>query len=301
MLIWIPKSRKNLFGQDHIVDKVTEQILMAKAGLVESNKPMASFLLIGTSGTGKTELARQVAKNLDVPLLKYDMSEYQESHSVSKLIGAPPGYAGYDENSAGLVDDIEQNPNCVLLVDEIEKAHPKVLDLFLQIMDDATLKSSQGKTVKFNNVIVLMTSNAGAREGNDTPIGFSLQKDAHKKSVNEAVKKFFRPEFLNRLDGIETFNNLSMADVIRIVDKEIAVVNDMLSSHGVVLNVSESVKTLVATEGFDPKMGARPIKRVIAEKIKKPLSKMIVSGEVTNGTKVKAQVKDGEIGFIKNK
>lgn len=295
------KIKKNLFGQDHIVDKVTEQILMAKAGLVESNKPMASFLLIGTSGTGKTELARQVAKNLDVPLLKYDMSEYQESHSVSKLIGAPPGYAGYDENSAGLVDDIEQNPNCVLLVDEIEKAHPKVLDLFLQIMDDATLKSSQGKTVKFNNVIVLMTSNAGAREGNDTPIGFSLQKDVHKKSVNEAVKKFFRPEFLNRLDGIETFNNLSMADVIRIVDKEIAVVNDMLSSHGVVLNVSEAVKTLIATEGFDPKMGARPIKRVIAEKIKKPLSKMIVSGEVTNGTKVKAQVKDGEIGFIKNK
>lgn len=290
--------KDKLFGQDHVVDKVTEQLMLGKAGLLEGNKTLASFLLVGSSGTGKTELARQIAEQLKVPLIKYDMSEYQESHSVAKLIGAPPGYAGYDENSAGLVDDIEQNPNCVLLIDEIEKAHPKVLDIFLQVMDDATLKSSQGKVVKFNNVVLLMTSNAGAQDANANAIGFLENAQAKKSSVMKAVKKFFRPEFINRLDGVEEFNNLTLNDVKRIVSKEVNLLNEMLAGKKITLNISETLKEHLAKEGYDPTMGARPVKRVITELLKKPLSKDIVLGKIKEGTKVKAQLKNGGVTFI---
>ena len=293
--------KEKLFGQDHVVDGVADQLILGKAGLIEDNKTLASFLLVGSSGTGKTEFARQIAHNLKVPLIKYDMSEYQESHSVSKLLGAPPGYAGYDENRAGLVDDIEQNPNCVLLIDEIEKAHPKVLDTFLQVMDDATLKSSQGKVVKFNNVVILMTSNAGARESNEGKIGFIENEKVNNGAMRKEVKKFFRPEFLNRLDGIEEFNNLTMNDVKRIVLKEVGVLNDMLSSKKIKLNISETVKEFLAKEGYNPSMGARPIKRVVTEYLKKPLSKKIILGEVKDGSTVKAQLKDGKVEFITKK
>lgn len=293
--------KKKLFGQDHVIDKITEQIMVAKAGLVEDNKPMGSFLLVGTSGTGKTHMARQIAENLKIPLIKYDMSEYMEKHSVAKLLGAPPGYAGYDDNSAGLVDDIEQNPNCVLLIDEIEKAHPQVLDIFLQVMDDATLKSSQGKVVKFNNVVIIMTSNAGARANNENIMGFTKSNNKASSEMMKAVKNQFRPEFINRLDGVLQFNNLTEVDVIRIVEGEIRLLNDMIVQHNLRLNISDSAKRYIANKGFDPKMGARPIKRVIADEIKKPLALKIVKGEIKPNTDVKVTIKNDEVVFIYSK
>lgn len=295
------RMKQKIFGQDHIVDKVTEQLMVAKAGLTETNKPMAAFLVVGTSGTGKTHMARLIAENLKIPLVKYDMSEFMEKHSVAKLIGAPPGYAGYDENSAGLVDDIEQNPNCVLLIDEIEKAHPQVLDIFLQVLDDATLKSSQGKVVKFNNVIIIMTSNAGARANNDGAMGYASVGGKASNEVIKAVKKQFRPEFINRLDDVLQFNNLTKNDVVRIVENEVQNLNSMLGVHNIKLNISESVKDYIATNGYDPKMGARPIKRLIADKLKKPLSIKIVKGEFAPNTTVKANLKDDKIVFINSK
>ena len=284
-----------------MIDKITEQIMVAKAGLVEDNKPMGSFLLVGTSGTGKTHMARQIAENLKIPLIKYDMSEYMEKHSVAKLLGAPPGYAGYDDNSAGLVDDIEQNPNCVLLIDEIEKAHPQVLDIFLQVMDDATLKSSQGKVVKFNNVVIIMTSNAGARANNENIMGFTKSNNKASSEMMKAVKNQFRPEFINRLDGVLQFNNLTEVDVIRIVEGEIRLLNDMIVQHNLRLNISDSAKRYIANKGFDPKMGARPIKRVIADEIKKPLALKIVKGEIKPNTDVKVTIKNDEVVFIYSK
>lgn len=295
------RMKQKIFGQDHIVDKVTEQLMVAKAGLIEPNKPMAAFLVVGTSGTGKTHMARLVAENLKIPLIKYDMSEFMEKHSVAKLIGAPPGYAGYDENSAGLVDDIEQNPNCVLLIDEIEKAHPQVLDIFLQVLDDATLKSSQGKVVKFNNVIIIMTSNAGARANNDGAMGYASVGGKASNEIIKAVKKQFRPEFINRLDEVLQFNNLTKSDVVRIVENEVQNLNSMLSVHNIKLNISESVKDYIATNGYDPKMGARPIKRLITDKLKKPLSIKIMKGEIRHNTTVKANLKDDKVVFMSSK
>lgn len=287
--------KEKLFGQDHIVEEVSEQILLSKAGLLEDDKPIASFLLVGTSGVGKTELAKQLAKNLDMPLIRYDMSEFQEQHSVSKLIGSPPGYVGYDENRAGLIDDIEKNPSAVLLLDEIEKAHPKVLDIFLQVMDNAELTSSSGKTVKFNNVVILMTSNAGAKEGNKQVVGFASGSNHHSSEVEKAVKKFFRIEFLNRLDGILTFNNLSKEDVKRIVDKEITILNDMLGKQDIVLQVSDALKEHIVDGGFDVTQGARPIKRFINNVVKKPLSRHILLNGVTGNVSV--DFKDNEVVF----
>ena len=291
-----PRIKKNLFGQDHVVDTICEEILIAKSGLTEPNKPIGTFLLSGTSGVGKTELARQLSANLSVPLLKYDMSEYQESHAVSKLIGAPPGYVGYDENAAKLIDDIEANPNCVLLLDEIEKAHPKVLTVLLQVMDDAKLTSSQGKTVSFKDVIILMTTNLGAREKNSGSIGFANK--AHLDADNEAIKRFFAPEFVNRLSSICTFNNLNKSDMTRIVEKEIRLLNEQLSSKNVSISVSERAKNMLVDKGFDEAMGARPLKRVIKDLIKKPLSREIVAGKLKDGGSVKVGVRDDNFSFL---
>ena len=280
--------KENLFGQDHIVDLICEEILISKSGLKEDNKPVGTFLMSGTSGVGKTELARQLANNLAVPLIKYDMSEYQESHSVAKLIGAPPGYAGYDENSAKLIDDISDNPNCVLLLDEVEKAHPKVLTVLLQVMDDAKLTSSQGKTVSFKDVIILMTTNLGAQEKNAGSIGFNNK--AQSMADLDAIKKFFAPEFLNRLSATSSFNNLTLESMALIVEKEIKLLNEQLASNDVTVSLSKKAKEKLIEDGFDQTLGARPLKREIKDKIKKPLSKEIVFGELKNGGKVTVNV-----------
>lgn len=294
--------KASLFGQDHVVDIVTNQLLIAKSGLGDENKPMGSFLFSGTSGTGKTELARQIANNLDLELIKFDMSEYQESHTVSKLIGAPAGYAGYDENSAGLVDAIEKSPNSVLLLDEVEKAHPKVMDLLLQIMDDAKLTSSQGKTVSFRNVVVLMTSNLGAQQNNSGGVGYmGMMSKRDNSAVNEAITRHFRPEFINRLDGTGVFNNLTKDVVLMIVDKELKLLEDRLAKQGFGLTVSKTARTLIAKDGFDEAMGARPIKRYIANNIKQVIATKIVMENIEGG-KFSVRVKaEGAIEVIHQK
>lgn len=280
--------KKNLFGQDHVVDLICEEILIAKSGLKEDNKPAGAFLMSGTSGTGKTELARQLANSLSVPLIKYDMSEYQEQHSVAKLIGAPPGYVGYEENAAKLIDDIEANPNCILLLDEIEKAHPKVLTILLQVMDDAKLTSSHGKSVSFKDVTILMTTNLGAREKNASSIGF--KNESHVSADNDAINKFFAPEFINRLSATCAFNNLTKDDMARIVDKEIKLLNEQLMGNGVTVTLSKKAKDKLVEDGYDATMGARPLKRLVKDAIKKPLSREIVYGKLKNGGKATVNV-----------
>lgn len=285
-----------VFNQDDAIDTVIDELIISKAGLKDDSKTMGSFLFVGTSGTGKTHSSKALAENLGIPLIKYDMSEYQESHSVSKLIGSPPGYVGYEENSAKLVDDISDNPNCVLLLDEVEKAHPKVLTLLLQIMDDATLTSSSGKVAKFNNVILIMTSNLGARDANREMIGFNRKKSGG-SDIRKAVEKFFAPEFINRMNGVFTFNNLDHDTMLKIVDRELTVLNEKLSERSIEVVMSTEAKEWLATEGFDETMGARPLQRLFSEEIKKDISKKIVIENIPNGSHINVDIIDGKMVF----
>lgn len=262
----------------------------------EDNKPLGSFLLLGTSGTGKTCLTREIADELSIPLVKIDMSEFQEKHSVAKLIGAPPGYAGYDDNNAKLVDEIEKNPNCVLLLDEVEKAHPQVLSILLQIMDDATVTSSHGKVAKFNNVILVMTSNLGAKEAGQKSIGL-IESMNGSSSVKKAVENFFAPEFINRLNAMYEFNTLDHGAMVSIVGKELESLNAKMKDKRVEVELDESVVEYLAKEGFDPAMGARPLQRVFSDKIKRPLSRELVMGSLIEGGKARFTMKNDEISI----
>jgi ATP-dependent Clp protease ATP-binding subunit ClpA len=238
---------------------------------------MGSYLFVGPTGVGKTELANQLADCLDMTLLRYDMGEYMESHKVASLIGAPPGYVGYGEGDAGsgkLINDLEQHPSAILLLDEVEKAHPDVLNILLGVMDNGMLTSSGGKSVSCRNVVLIMTSNLGARDGERNRIGFD--NSTNSTASVEAVNKHFTPEFRNRLDAIIEFNRLSKEQVKPIAMKFIDELNELLEPRGIELRVSSEALDQLVTEGFDEKMGARPMKRIIAEKIKKPLSKKIV-------------------------
>lgn len=282
-----------VFGQDHIADIITKQVMLSKAGLNDDNKPMGCFLFSGSSGTGKTEISRALAKSLDMKLVKFDMSEYMEKHSVSKLIGAPAGYAGYDENTAGLVDAIERDPNCVLLFDEVEKAHPQVLDILLQVMDDARLTSSQGKTVSFKNVILIMTSNLGASAASNTSsMGF---KGSSTGIVSGAINKHFRPEFINRLNAVATFNNLTADVVSKIVVKELDILRTKIESQGYSVTYSSTVINKISKDAYDPKMGARPIKRYIADNIKQAIAEKMVMDAPKEGKCFAVKVSGGEI------
>ncbi len=276
--------KKKVFGQDTAINKLVDSILIAKAGLRPLNKPIGSFLFVGPTGVGKTETCRQLAENLNIKLLKYDMSEYQEKHSVSKLIGSPPGYVGYAEGSAGsgqLINDVETNPNCVLLLDEVEKAAPEVLQILLQVMDDGRLSSSTGKTINFSKVILVMTSNLGASETEKSPLGFS--KVDRQGEEDDYIKGFFTPEFRNRLDATVKFVKLDKKNVMRIVDKNIKETNKLLKDKKVTVKLTPDAKTWVLDKGYDPSMGARPMQRVFDTNIKKPLSKEILFGKLVNG------------------
>lgn len=275
-----------LFGQDKVVDEVLDKIYVSRAGLKAINKPIGSFLFLGPTGTGKTELAKLLAENLGMKLLRYDMSEYQEKHSVAKLIGAPPGYVGYDDGNLGgglLISDIEKNPNCIMLFDEIEKAHPDVSNILLSLMDEGIITSSNGKKADCRNSLVILTSNLGAADNERNTIGFGddMQKSGEE---DKAVKNFFKPEFRNRLDSIVKFAKLEESNIKLIVDKFVAEVNDLLSDRNIVLKLSEAAKLEVIRQGYDSKMGARPMARKINELVKVPLSKRILFENLNNCT-----------------
>ena len=280
------KSR--LFGQDGVVDTVLEKIFVAKAGLKSINKPIGNFLFVGPTGSGKTELAKILSDSLSMKLLRYDMSEYQEKHSVAKLIGAPPGYVGYEDGNLGgglLISALEKSPNSIILLDEIEKAHPDVSNVLLQLMDEGFITSSNGKKADGRNAILIMTSNLGAAAAEQNSIGFgrSLDKDGED---DKAVKDFFKPEFRNRLDGICKFKKLDLMSMKKIVAKFISELNDLMSDKGIKVRLTEAAVDKLVEKGFDPKMGARPLNKVINDSIKVPLSKKILFNSLSSGSVV---------------
>ena len=293
------KIKTKVFGQDVAVETLVDSILVSKAGMREANKPIGSFLFVGPTGTGKTETARQLADTLNAKLLKYDMSEYMERHSVSKLIGAPPGYVGFSDGSVGsgqLISDVETNPNCVLLLDEIEKAAPEVTQILLQVMDDGKLTSSTGKTVNFENVVLIMTSNLGAAEAEKSKIGFNENKIFN--ADEQAMQSYFAPEFRNRIDAVVKFDKLSKDVIDLIINKIIDETNDMLSPKGVNIVCDDKSREWISSNGFNPAMGARPLKRLFEDKVKKPLSRQILFGELKHGGTVKVTCKDDNLEFV---
>jgi len=270
--------KQKLYGQDAVVDQVLERVYISFAGIGNEKRPMASFLFLGPTGTGKTELARLLSQNLDMTLLKYDMSEYQERHTVSSLIGAPPGYVGFEDGNIGggkLISDLSKNPFSILLFDEIEKAHPDVTNILLQLLDEARITSSNGKTVDCKNTIVIMTSNLGARDNENNNIGFGQDLE-RQGSEDRAMKEFFKPELRNRIDLVCKFDKLDMLSIKKVVIKFVDELKASLAPKNIRLNLSESAVEFLAHQGYDKKMGARPLSRKIDELIRVPLSKKIL-------------------------
>lgn len=290
--------KQKLYGQDSAVDSVLERVYINFSGIGNAKRPIASFLFLGPTGTGKTELAKLLAENLDMKLLKYDMSEYQEKHTVSSLIGAPPGYVGFEDGNVGggkLISDLSKNPFAVILFDEIEKAHPDVTNILLQMLDEAHITSSNGKTVDCKNTIIIMTSNLGARDNENNNIGFgkSLEKTGEE---NRAMKEFFKPELRNRIDQICKFVKLDKLAIKKIVIKFVDELKASLIEKNIRLNLSEEVVDLLAEKGYDPKMGARPLGRKIDELIRIPLSKKILFDRLSDCS-LQAILVDGRVEF----
>ena len=270
----------DVFGQDVAIEEVVDKIHVAQAGLKPENKPIGSFVFMGPTGCGKTETAKALAKNLGVKLLRFDMSEYQEKHSISKLIGSPPGYVGFEENAGLLITQIQEHPNAVLLFDEVEKSHPDVATVLLQMMDNGFVTGSNGKKADCRQLILILTTNAGATDAEKNQIGFGSQS---KEYSDKELNKFFTPEFRNRLDGIIKFNKLGKPVMVKIVEKFINELREQVKEKGIRIKIDKDATNWLIDKGFDAKMGARPLHRIIDKEIKRDLAKMMLFGDLKNG------------------
>jgi ATP-dependent Clp protease ATP-binding subunit ClpA len=295
VLMHLDQTLKTLvFGQNKAIEALTSAIKLARAGLRHPEKPIGSYLFSGPTGVGKTEVARQLSRALGVELTRFDMSEYMERHTVSRLIGAPPGYVGFDQGGL-LTDAIDQHPHQVLLLDEIEKAHPDLFNILLQVMDYGKLTDHNGKTVDFRNVILIMTTNAGASDMAKEAIGF--ERHVREGDDEEAINRLFTPEFRNRLDAIIPFAALSSETIQRVVDKFIIELEGQLADRGVMIELTDAARIWLGRKGYDPKMGARPLARIIQEHVKKPLAEELLFGKLSKGGLVRIDVKDGKVAF----
>ena len=283
-----------VFGQEEALSQIAAAIKLARAGLRDADKPIGCYLFSGPTGVGKTEVARQLSHTLAIELIRFDMSEYMERHSISRLIGAPPGYVGFDQGGL-LTDGVDQHPHAVLLLDEIEKAHPDLFNVLLQVMDYGKLTDHNGKTVDFRNVILIMTTNAGASELAKPAIGF--ESGERTGDDEEAIKRMFSPEFRNRLDAVIGFKSLPPEVMARVVDKFIMQLEDQLADRGVEIELSDAAKAWLAKKGHDPAFGARPLTRVIQEHVKKPLADELLFGKISRGGRVAVDVKEGKLSF----
>jgi len=286
--------KRMVFGQDEAIDKLATAIKLSRAGLREPNKPIGSYLFSGPTGVGKTEVARQLSLTLGVELLRFDMSEYMERHSVSRLIGAPPGYVGYDQGGL-LTDGVDKTPHCIVLLDEIEKAHPDLFNILLQVMDNGQLTDNNGKTVDFRNVIVIMTTNAGASDMAKNAVGFN--REVREGEDKEAIEKLFTPEFRNRLDAIVPFANLPKEVISKVVDKFMMELEGQLADRAVEFDLTAAAKEWLGEKGYDRLYGARPLSRVIQDHIKKPLADELLFGRLVTGGLVKVDLKDDALVF----
>jgi len=284
--------KKSVYGQDPAIEGIVDKILVAQAGLKPDNKPIGSFVFMGPTGVGKTETAKQLAKQLGVQLVRFDMSEYQEKHAVAKLIGSPPGYVGYEDSAGLLITKLQEHPNCVLLLDEIEKAHPDVSQILLQVMDNGKLMGSNGKEADARNCVLILTTNLGATEAEKNTIGFSSEWEGTYEDTE--LKKFFAPEFRNRLDGTITFGKLSKEIMMKIVGKFLVELRDMVQPKNITIKIDDKALDILVDKGFNPKMGARPLQRVIDKEIKRPLSREMLFGKLKNGGTVTINVNDSK-------
>jgi ATP-dependent Clp protease ATP-binding subunit ClpA len=285
--------KKTVYGQDNAIEQIVDKILVAQAGLKPDDKPIGSFVFMGPTGVGKTETAKQLSAQLGVKLVRFDMSEYQEKHSVSKLIGSPPGYVGFEENAGVLITKLQEHPNCVLLLDEIEKAHPDVSSILLQIMDNGFITGSNGKSADARNAVLILTTNLGAKDAEKNAIGFN--EDMDKEYEDTELKKYFAPEFRNRLDGVITFGKLSKNVMIKIVGKFLVDLKNMVTEKNVNIKVSDEAIDYLVKKGFDKKMGARPLQRVIDKEIKRPLSRQLLFGDLKDGGNVTVDIADDNL------
>ncbi len=282
-----------VYGQDEAIETIVDKILVSQAGLKADDKPIGSFVFMGPTGTGKTETAKQLAKNLGVKLVRFDMSEYQERHSVAKLIGSPPGYVGYEENQGVLITKIQEAPNCVLLLDEVEKAHPDVSTILLQLMDNGKVTGSNGKVADARNCTLILTTNLGSHQAEQNTIGFTKQLEQEYEDTE--LKRYFAPEFRNRLDGIITFAKLSKEIMMKIVGKFLVELKEMVVDKNIAITITDDTLDYLVDKGFDPKMGARPLQRVIDKDIKRSLAREMLFGKLKNGGSLIIDYRDNEI------
>jgi ATPases with chaperone activity, ATP-binding subunit len=281
-----------IFGQDPAIETLASSIKLARSGLANPEKPIGNFLFSGPTGVGKTEVTKQLALQLGIELVRFDMSEYMEPHSISRLIGAPPGYVGFDQGGL-LTEKIVKTPHCVLLLDEVEKAHPDIFNILLQVMDRGVLTDTNGREANFKNVILVMTTNAGATQASRRSIGFTKQD--HSTDAMETIRRSFTPEFRNRLDAVVQFQPLAFEHILRVVDKFIIELEMLLQEKHVSLSATPTARDWLAQHGFDPLMGARPMARVIQDKVKRPLADELLFGKLVGGGRVTIDVRDGEL------